>query len=348
MFTTKLKTTAYEKLEQNTETKYSPGIFLYLIPAFVQFYITLRFGASDSIISTLIELVIFLIVMYLSLYLQVFTTKVLTKKTSIADARPDKKLVINYMVPIVLEYIVATIIVTYILKNNAIGTSIVSIFSMLFQLFMELYVVAYVLFNGKVKIGAMFRALPELFWRFVVLSITFIPLLFLIGITFGILGFWKITYIMTSYRALVVSMYVRYQKDTSKPFIKPLIVSIIIIIGLGALLSLNGSIGNQVTAQNVYKITAYNGQEYDFVTENNNIVSVRFPDGLNLQQHLDGTAMPLVFNGKNSPISVVFAPDGRFMGIEEVNDPSKLQGITSIDKVKAGALSVNEGYGFSF
>ncbi|MGL4740866.1 MAG: hypothetical protein ACRC41_08680 [Sarcina sp.] len=347
MFTTKLKTTARQKLEQNTETKYSPGIFLYLIPAFVQFYITLRLGMSKNIISNLIELVIFLIVMYLSLYLQVFTTKVLTKKTSLIDARPDKKLVIGYMIPIVIEYVIATIIVTYIIKDNSIATSIVSLFSMLFQLFMELYVVAYVLFNGKVKIKAMFRALPELFWRFVVLSITFIPLLFLIGITFGILGFWKVTYIMTSYRALVVSMYVRYQKDTSKSFIKHLIVTIIIIVGLGGLLSLNATLGNQVTAQNVYKITAYNGKEYDFVIQNNNIVAVRFPDGLDLTQHIDGTPMPLIFNGKKSPISVVFGPDGKFLGIEEVNDTSNLEPITSIDKIKAGAESVNEGFGFS-
>ncbi|MGL4762441.1 MAG: hypothetical protein ACRCWG_13420 [Sarcina sp.] len=344
MFTKSIKQSTKSSIRQNAEGRYLPGILFVIIPFIIYFALKYYIASFGSTVAFVINIILLAIIQYLAVWFSVFGTKVMRERVSFGDAIPRLNLFKAVIIPIIITAILLSIINSYGYMLDGFVRGLVGMIGFIIPIYLILVVVSYVIDGGSVDQKRVLKALPEYLWRFIVLVITFIPLGLLICITLGILGFWKVTYIDTAFRVLGVSVYEKYSAEEKIPT-KHLVGGIIAVV----IFFICGASAHNTAPiyQSVYKVNAYNGQEYDFVVQNNKIMNIRFDSLNSLENGPMGVEKNIMFNGQKSGIDAVFNEHGQFLGLTVQQSNEQNLGSTNLNEILKGAENYSKGSGFS-
>lgn len=344
MFTKDVKEEGKRLLRENTDTKYLPGILFSLIPLILLFIIQHKLLTSSGILKWTFYIILSIISTYLTLWLQIFCINLTKGWATIKNSIPKLDITLKCGIPFLI-LLLANIILDKLTKSTGISFSLLLlVVTTILSNYIHILVVSYMLNNKKINFILSIKVLPEIFVKQIVLILSFIPLILLFIITLGIASFWKVTYINASGTVLVTSIYKKYENAEQNTLpVKYIIISLIIL--LCSILGIHRT--NSFAFQNDYKIIAYNGVEYDIVTEGNNIVAVRFPFKNNIVSAPDDISKDIIIDGKPSYLYAIYAPNGYLLGINIEQDIDS-QNTTTLSEILKGAKSSVTGIGMSF
>lgn len=208
MFTKEIKLEAREMLKKD-DNLYFPGIWLMIIPLMV---LSLFMGKifSGGVEDFVIGIVAVAIFAFFSCWLVTWITNLIYSKKTVRGSLPR----VNVLLPYIIIYIVQYIISQFFLRDleyHGFIKFLIFVLSLiityLFAIFMQIMVIDNLKRDGIIEYGIVLsttiRAIPKI----IILELSFIPLYLLIGITFGILMFWKATYMQTTCMLLLSKIY---------------------------------------------------------------------------------------------------------------------------------------------
>lgn len=208
MFTKEIKLEAREMLKKD-DNLYFPGIWLMIIPTLILVYPMEEMlkGGKGSIVGFIATIIMAIF----SCWFINWISHLIYNKKTIMKSFPK--------IGVLIPYIIISLISAFIVKEVSISKNMSDILlglilalvgfiiSLIFSIFMEVMVIDSVKNEGRINyskdIIVAIKAIPKV----IILNISFIPLYLLIGITFGILMFWKVTYMETSCVLLISKIY---------------------------------------------------------------------------------------------------------------------------------------------
>lgn len=343
MFTKSIKQSAKLAIKRNARGRYLPGILLVIIPFIIYFQAQHCIKGFGATVTFIINIILLAILQYLGVWFSVFGTRIARERVGIRSTVPDKSLLKSVIIPIIIIGILLSGLNSYGYMLNGFVRGICGMISFIIPIYLILIVISYVLEEGSINHKRVLKAFPEYLWRFLVLVIIFIPLGLLIAITSGILGFWKATYISVSFRVLGIVTYKKYseyEKVPTKHLIGGLIV-IALFVMIGFELNTTAPVYRAT-----YKVTAYDGQVYSFVTKNDEISSITFDTmGVRCTKPV-GIQKNIIINGQQSGMYGVFNNKGELLGISLGSNGGDI-GNTNINEIINGAKSYTKGPNFS-
>lgn len=210
MFTKEIKLEAREMLKKD-DNLYFPGIWLMLIPNLVLIFGVERLfigGITDFIVG----IVSLIILGFFSCWFITWIANLIYSKKTITKSIPRFKVLIPY----VAIYIVLNIIVLILgkLMGNhheilwiLLNLIVTYLISYLIKIFIQIMVIDSTRNNGEIQWGRVLNTSIKAIPKVIIFELSFIPLYLLIGITFGILTFWKLSYMETSCILLLDKIY---------------------------------------------------------------------------------------------------------------------------------------------
>lgn len=217
----KLKTKELLKASGNM---YFPGIWLILIPALL-FSIPMDNMFKGGFSYFITGIICTLIVSYFFSWFTLWSVNVVVKGGTIRESIPSLKIFISFAIIMIINQCINLVLLNKWMEHSlgagAVGISIIVSFitliiSWLFCILMTSTVMCSIKNQGKLEPGKISRLFCYSLIRFFGLTVSYIPLLVLICMTFGILLFWKITYIQTSYSVLINDIYEKSMMDNYK------------------------------------------------------------------------------------------------------------------------------------
>lgn len=183
--------------KENTKQRSFAYWYLYVGPAIISIGIIsiLNSVVQSQGYSVNMEFLIPLIMGFFSIWYAKFAVNIIRGKGDIKESKPVMNHFWEYFPYIALLSVLLLLNLVLPLWVNFYINIIVFILQYVFLPIP--FVIAILNREGAGRIG--FKLGAKYFFRTIMLEIRFIPLYFLIAITFGILGFWKYTYIQTTY-----------------------------------------------------------------------------------------------------------------------------------------------------
>ncbi|MGL5615737.1 MAG: hypothetical protein ACRDD2_05825 [Sarcina sp.] len=193
MFTIKDLKDEAKALLRKDDNYYFPGIWLYLVPLLI-LALPLEQLMKGTPLGILIGIISLVVLSFFGAWFILWAVNLAYgKEKRIRDAIPNFKI---YLVYLVINAIVQ-IINLFLIKINPFFSIVGLIIGEFGCAIILLSIVSYVK-EGKFNCSKISSLLGKTFIKLVILQISFIPLYFLIGITFGVVYFWKITYMQES------------------------------------------------------------------------------------------------------------------------------------------------------
>ena len=199
-----------KRLLVEDDNRYFPGIILLLIPMLI-LSVPVGFIMKGGLIYISISTISMIILTFLSCWFMYGVANLIINKKSLVGSIPNVSIFIPYIIISIIGFIVNDLINSTnnhsSIRYSLILYIVVLVVGILFNIFMQLLVIDGVKNNGVVNYGRVFsiflKAIPRIIW----LNITFIPLYILISITFGILFFWKMTYLQACCVLVLTNIY---------------------------------------------------------------------------------------------------------------------------------------------